>query len=183
MLSYTCKQMVCLRQEVRDSNQNPPETIIYDCLTFDSSPTKQTNSGAFWWLIEVDMDRLGWTDYFMNIAKAVSRRATCPRANCGTVLVDPKSHHILATGYNGSPPGDPHCTDEGCLMEDNHCQRAIHSEMNAIVHAARSEININGAYAYVYGKRADGEIKDVCRECAKLLRTANVTVIACRGDR
>ena len=128
------------------------------------------------------MPRPSWSDYFMNIAKAVSERATCPRANCGTVLVDPKSNHILATGYNGSPPGDPHCIDVGCLMVDGHCQRAIHSEVNAIAHAARNGVKIDGAHAYVYGSRKDGEIKEVCRECAKVLKASNVTVIMCRGE-
>ena len=128
------------------------------------------------------MNRPGWDLYFMNIAKEVAQRATCPRAKCGTVLVCPSTHHILATGYNGSPPGERHCIDDGCVMEDNHCQRAIHSEVNAVTHAAMHGIQIGGAHAYVYGNRADGDVKDVCRECSKVLRSANITVIVCAGE-
>lgn len=130
----------------------------------------------------MDNIRPGWDEYFMRIAREVAQRATCPRAKCGTVLVDPVDHHILATGYNGSPPNKPHCIDKGCIMIDGHCQRALHSEVNAIARAARRGISIGGAHAYVYGSRADGEVKNVCRECAKVLRAANVQVIVCAGD-
>ena len=123
-----------------------------------------------------------WDRYFLNIAREVAQRATCPRAKCGTVLVDPITNHILATGYNGAPPGEVHCIDEGCLMVDGHCQRAIHSEVNAIAHAARNGIRIDGAHAYVYGNRQDGDVKQVCRECEKVIKAANVTVIRCVGE-
>lgn len=67
-------------------------------------------------------------------------------------------------------------------MVDGHCQRAIHSEVNAVAHAARHGVSIDGAHAYVYGRRADGEIKNVCRECEKVLVAANVKVVLCSGD-
>ena len=125
--------------------------------------------------------RPSWNQYFMNIAKAVASRASCPRASCGAVIVHPVTRSILSTGYNGSPPGDDHCIDEGCIMEDGHCQRALHAEVNAIAHAARNGVNVDGAIMYVYGQRADGEVKEVCRECAKVIRAANITVVECRG--
>ena len=115
----------------------------------------------------------------MLFAEVASRRSTCPRADVGAVIVNPKTNRILSTGYNGAPPGEPHCTDVGCIMEDGHCQRALHAEVNAVVHAAK---DIDGAVIYVYGKRDDGEIKEVCRECMKVLKAANVTVAMCRGD-
>ena len=126
--------------------------------------------------------RPGWDRYFMNIAREVAQRATCPRAKCGTVLIDPITHRILATGYNGSLAGQPHCIDNGCLMIDGHCKRTIHSEMNAILHAARYGISLDGSHAYIYGERADGEIKHVCEDCAMALSAANVTVIRCEVD-
>ena len=60
------------------------------------------------------MARQSWDYYFMTIAKDVAERSTCPRAAVGAVIV--KEHHILSTGYNGAPAGEPHCTDVGCLM-------------------------------------------------------------------
>ena len=47
----------------------------------------------------------------MNIADAVSLRATCGRRKVGCVLVD-KHHRILSTGYNSVAHGLPHCPDE-----------------------------------------------------------------------
>jgi deoxycytidylate deaminase len=63
--------------------------------------------------------RGSWNDYFMGIAREVSTRATCDRKHVGAVIVRDKS--ILATGYNGSVRGLPHCDDVGHLMEDGHC--------------------------------------------------------------
>ena len=78
--------------------------------------------------------RASWDEYFMNIAREVSTRSTCDRKFVGAVIVRDKS--ILATGYNGSIRGLPHCDEEGHLMEDGHCVRTVHAEANAIVQAA-----------------------------------------------
>ena len=79
--------------------------------------------------------RPAWDDYFGKIAEVVSSRATCKRRKIGVVIVD-KEHHIISTGYNGSPPGLPHCDDAGHLMEEGHCVRTIHGEHNAVLQAA-----------------------------------------------
>lgn len=78
--------------------------------------------------------RPNWDDYFMAIAKLIASRGTCDRLYAGSVLV--KDNRIISTGYNGSPPGLPHCLDEGHLLEDGHCVRTIHGEHNAILQAA-----------------------------------------------
>jgi dCMP deaminase len=57
-------------------------------------------------------------ELFRTIALTVATRSTCPRLAVGAVLVS-ESNHILATGYNGSPAGLPHCTEVGCLMPDS----------------------------------------------------------------
>lgn len=80
--------------------------------------------------------------YFMTIAHAVATRATCPRASVGAVLY--RDGYQVACGFNGSPHGLPHCTEAGCLMIDGHCMRAVHAEINAIVHAARLGVSTEG---------------------------------------
>ena len=75
-----------------------------------------------------------WDDYFMAIAKIIASRGTCDRLYAGSVLV--KDNRIISTGYNGSPPGLPHCNDVGHLLEEGHCVRTIHGEHNAILQAA-----------------------------------------------
>lgn len=76
--------------------------------------------------------------YFLNIAKIVSTRTTCPRRAVGCVVVD-KYKHILATGFNGVPMNFPHCTEYPCGGEScksgeelDKCM-AIHAEQNALL--------------------------------------------------
>lgn len=47
-------------------------------------------------------------EYFIEMAKLVSTRATCLRRRVGCVLVNSRSH-VIATGYNGVATGLPHC--------------------------------------------------------------------------
>lgn len=78
--------------------------------------------------------RPSWDDYFMSIARIVATRSTCDRLESGAVLV--KKNRIISTGYNGSPPGLPHCDGGNHLMEEGHCVRTIHGEHNVILQAA-----------------------------------------------
>jgi dCMP deaminase len=90
--------------------------------------------------------RKAWDQYFMDIAKQVSTRATCLRKQVGAVIV--RDRTILSTGYNGSVKGMAHCTDVGCMMEDGHCVRTVHAEANAIIQAAKNGVNVSGATIY-----------------------------------
>lgn len=103
--------------------------------------------------------RPDWDTYFLKLAMMASERATCPRMHCGCVIV--KDNHVLATGYNGSLPGTPHCSEAGCLVVDNHCIRTNHAEINAVCHAARLGVSLEGATAYVTNLP--------CTSCAKAL--------------
>ena len=49
--------------------------------------------------------RVGWNEYFMNIAEQVATRSTCNRRHIGAVIARDKT--ILSTGYNGSLRGIP----------------------------------------------------------------------------
>lgn len=71
-------------------------------------------------------------------AKLIAVMATCPKLRVGTVVV--KNRRIVASGFNGAPPGHPHCTEVGCLLfedEGTSCRRVIHSEHNAILQNSR----------------------------------------------
>jgi dCMP deaminase len=105
-----------------------------------------------------------WDEYFLKLAMLASERATCPRMHCGCILV--KDRFVLATGYNGSLPGHPHCEDAGCLIVDNHCVRTNHAEMNALVQAAVHGVSVYGATAYITNMS--------CTTCAKALIAAGV---------
>ena len=101
-------------------------------------------------MLDAPRVRVSWDEYFMNIAREVSTRSTCDRKFVGAVIVRDKS--ILATGYNGSIRGLPHCDEEGHLMEDGHCVRTVHAEANAIVQAARNGVRIEGAHHLRHGE-------------------------------
>src|SRR5262245_30241978 len=108
--------------------------------------------------------RASWDEYFMSIAREVATRSTCDRKHVGAVIV--RDRLILATGYNGSIRGLPHCDDEGHMMEDGHCVRTIHAESNAIVQAARNGVRLEGGDIYVTASP--------CFGCFKLIANAGL---------
>lgn len=110
------------------------------------------------------MTRPSWDEYFLQIARTVATRATCPRASVGCVLT--RAHRILTTGYNGAPRGTAHCFDAGCIVVNDHCQRATHAEANAVVQAALHGVSVAGAIAYC--------THQPCVNCSKLLISAGV---------
>lgn len=122
------------------------------------------------------MNRPGWDEYFINIAAMVAYRATCPRARVGAIIV--KDHRIIATGYNGAPAGEPHCIDEGCIMVDGHCQRAVHAEVNAVAEAAKFGLAIDGATLYYWDSLGRQES---CQNCIQVMRSAGIVKVIDRS--
>lgn len=116
--------------------------------------------------------RPGWDEYFTGIAVAVSARAECRRRQHGAVIVD-EHHRIIATGYNGTPPGDDRsCLAGDCprgLSEGPNCDEgyedciALHAEQNAIANSVR---DMRGGIIYVTGPP--------CPMCLKLIRAAGL---------
>lgn len=94
-------------------------------------------------------------EYFMGIADAVAKRATCIRHQIGAVIVS--KGRVVSTGYNGPPKGFPHCSDIGCLRNERNIPsgeqqqicRAVHAEQNAIIQAAAHGAELDGATIYV----------------------------------
>jgi len=115
--------------------------------------------------------RVPWDVYFMNIAHVVASRSTCPRKYVGAVIVRDKT--ILSTGYNGSIRGMPHCTEDGHMMENDHCVATIHAEANAIIQAAKNGVMIDGATIYVTASP--------CWSCFKQIANAGIRRI-CYGE-
>ncbi|MCA1800270.1 MAG: cytidine/deoxycytidylate deaminase family protein [Actinobacteria bacterium] len=108
-----------------------------------------------------------WDEYFISVARLAASRSTCLRLSVGCVLVVNKQ--IIATGYNGSAPGQPHCTDAGCYLDGESCQRTIHAEVNALGQAARRGVAVDGATAYV--------THTPCLHCGKAMAAAGVRLV------
>ena len=101
----------------------------------------------------------------MAITMIVATRGTCNRLYAGSVLV--KDKRIIATGYNGSPPGLPHCDDAGHLLEDGHCVRTVHGEHNALLQSARQG-GTSSVGATMYTKYSP------CIHCAKYIVSCGI---------
>ncbi|NLY53940.1 MAG: cytidine deaminase [Firmicutes bacterium] len=124
--------------------------------------------------------RVSWDEYFMQITRVVASRSTCLRRQVGAILV--KDRHIVATGYNGAPRGLAHCSEVGCLREQqgiasgerHELCRALHAEQNAIIQAAVSGVSIKGATLYVN--------LFPCSLCAKMLINSRIQRIVYSAD-
>jgi dCMP deaminase len=90
--------------------------------------------------------RPDWDAYFMGFAAAAAPRATCDRKHVGAVIV--VDRQVVATGYNGSIRGMPHCDDVGHDLVGGHCVRTIHAEMNALAQAARHGVAVERGSIY-----------------------------------
>ena len=116
-----------------------------------------------------------WDAYFLSIAIAVSARADCQRRRHGAVIVD-RFNRVIATGYNGTPPGDERsCIGGDCpraLSDAPHNEGtyddciALHAEQNAIANAAR---DMRGGRIFVTG--------EPCGMCSKLVAAAGLTAV------
>lgn len=113
--------------------------------------------------LEKKKERPDWDTFFIELAQVYSQRSTCTRLKVGCVIV--KNKVPVSFGYNGSISGHEHCSDAGCLTNDEgRCIRTIHAEQNALLHADRDKLK--GATAYV--------THEPCETCAKLLVQAGI---------
>jgi len=128
--------------------------------------------------------RPDWDAYFLDIARAVGRRATCLRRRYGAIIV--KDRIIISTGYNGAPRGEANCIDTGiCERERLKVPKgqnyelcvAVHAEQNAIINA--DPVKMEGATAYIVGYNADGTLASgkPCLLCRRMLRNARLAKV------
>jgi dCMP deaminase len=129
-------------------------------------------------MADLDYSRPSWDEYFMEVCRAIAKRATCDRGRSGCVIA--RDHQILATGYVGAPTGLPHCDEVGhelrqVVHEDGtisrHCVRTVHAEQNAICQAARRGIGIGGATLYCR--------MTPCRTCAMMIINCGIVRVVC----
>ncbi|MDQ5912014.1 MAG: dCMP deaminase [Patescibacteria group bacterium] len=129
----------------------------------------------------IEDTRPSWDEYFMAITDVIGTRGTCDRGRAGCVIV--KDKRILATGYVGAPAGLPHCDQVGHEMhkvvhedgsETMHCIRTTHAEQNAIAHAGRVGIALDGSTLYCK--------MTPCYTCAKIILNAGIKRIVVQKD-
>ncbi|MGD9156847.1 MAG: deaminase [Desulfobacteraceae bacterium] len=127
------------------------------------------------------MNRLPWNKYFMALAKLAAVRSGCNSRPTGAVIVS--GRRVVATGYNGSMPGEPQCTDKGpkfCLRrelgrDDSGIKKyqdcpSIHAEQNAINQIAEfGGIGLRGSVLYC--------TLFPCIHCLKNIKRVGITKI------
>lgn len=134
------------------------------------------------------MDRIDRTTLYMSLAETFAERSTCLRGQVGCVIV--REGHMIGAGYNGAPPGMPHCTNVGCgggvqkpttpgdplsLTAEafpNGCTRAVHAELNALAFSARHGIATE--HGSMYCTHA------MCRVCAQAVLSAGIQSVVYR---
>jgi dCMP deaminase len=121
------------------------------------------------------MSRVTWETYFLDLADAASKRATCPTLSVGAVLVDPFSNNVISMGYNGAPRGTQHCGD-ACAKrkpgENKEVCRALHGEDNAILNAAYNGVSTRGGYMYL--------THSPCQHCSRKMINAGIQRVTFR---
>lgn len=128
--------------------------------------------------------RPSWEEYYLDIARAVAKRADCTRRKVGAIIV--LGDRIVSTGYNGAPSGRPGCLTaaacpRGRLTSEEVAPGssydtgagaciALHAEQNAIL---RAGLEARGATLYLTHEPCDG--------CARLIRGAGITRVVFQG--
>jgi len=126
-----------------------------------------------------DWDR-NWVKWCIEGAAIFS---TCTKAQYMAIVVD-GNKRIVGTGYNGAPPGHPHCSDGGCPRAINNVPSgtpydfgpglcvANHAEANALMFSDRS-MRMGGTL-YVNGTP--------CFNCAKLIAGSGLARVVYLGN-
>ncbi|KAI1763996.1 cytidine deaminase-like protein [Hypoxylon sp. FL1150] len=105
-------------------------------------------------LTNPDRLRPSWDSYFMSLASLAAQRCNCMKRAVGCVLVDSK-HHVVSTGYNGTPRHLLNCGEGGCPRcnagEGSGASLStclcLHAEENALLEAGRERIR-DGSVLY-----------------------------------
>ncbi len=107
-----------------------------------------------------------WDEYFIEVAKLISKRSSCMVKQFGAVIT--KDNRIISTGYNGNPSQYLNCDEGGCERcklrmqnklktgEDLEKCLCIHAELNAILQNSKECEN---STLYITG--------EPCIQCAK----------------
>lgn len=131
----------------------------------------------------------------MDVAVTIAQLGTCDRKQVGAVII--RNGRCISWGYNGAPPGLPHCSENGHgylnsevggsyeghhihdewldqKLADSGCRNATHAELNALAFAARQGISTDSAELFV--------TLSPCDTCARALIAAGISRIYYREE-
>ncbi len=124
--------------------------------------------------------------YYLNIAREVASRSTCLRRWYGAVIV--KNDQIVSTGYAGAARGALNCIDIGVCPriqaniphgERYELCRSVHAEMNAIIHAARTDMIDSTLYLAGFDAVKGTIVEEAkpCKICTRLIINAGIDTV------
>ena len=133
---------------------------------------------------------------FLQMAIALGQLGTCDRARCGAIIT--KDGRCVSWGYNGAPPGLPHCSETGHgwlnewpgwknqILSDDEVQRMgptadgwakAKTDEHGCRNATHAEANAV-AFAARQGISTDGGTlyveRSPCANCARLIVAAGI---------
>jgi len=120
----------------------------------------------------MELERLPKIFYYLEIAKAASRRATCLRRHYGVVIV--KDDEIVSTGYNGAARGIEDCLERGtCTRKELGIPRGTNYEAclardTRIMSPAGSHLSIEW---FANANAAEFDVYAVDPDTGKFVRT------------
>ena len=136
--------------------------------------------------------RIDKDSYYLKIAEVVATRSTCLRRQYGAVIVN--RDEIIATGYNGAPRGEANCCDTGVCYCRTHNEPigqlaakhgeqygscvAVHAEQNAIISAARKDMQGATLYLACLDEKTD---PSPCNICDRMIRNAGIEKVVTRA--
>ncbi len=130
------------------------------------------------------IERPSKDEYYLKIAKEVSKRSTCLKVAIGAIIV--RDDQIIATGYVGAPRKTKSSMEHGfCLRQQlgipsgtqYELCRSVHAEQNAIINSARAGVSLLNGDMYIYGeKRETGAVINAfpCFICKKMIINAGL---------
>lgn len=130
--------------------------------------------------LALQMERPGWDDYFMQIAKVAALRSNCIKRKVAAVIV--RDRRVVSTGYNGTPRGTRNCSDGGCPRCNNWADSGTrleeclcsHGEENAITQAAFHGVSVRGGTLYTTFAP--------CLMCTKMIINAGIAEVVYNQD-
>lgn len=159
----------------RDAKSSYPELIEYEW-------SDATNNHPI-------RKRISKKEYYLNIATAISKRSTCLRRHYGAVIVN--NDEIISTGYNGSARNEKNCCDiYNICPRHNKAHNtgdysdccSVHAEQNALLSAARNELD--NATLYLNGEEYDenGNLIPItdcepCPICKRMIQNSGIRAV------
>ncbi|MDD5133685.1 MAG: cytidine/deoxycytidylate deaminase family protein [Candidatus Nanoarchaeia archaeon] len=110
--------------------------------------------------------RPSWDELFMFQVYVGATRSSCVHLQTGALIV--KDKRVIASGYNGAPPGIGNCLDVGCRKDKYKIDfndkgkgvcRGSHAEINAMSQIARKDLEGTTLYSLYFP----------CSACAKAI--------------